>query len=350
MSMHVGELYGEHEIALRDIGAQVIGNVYGETLGTLGVMSPGLDKAVVDKILARPWGPNGQTFSQRVWGSQSALIETLEKEVTQGMIRGATTDQMAKRLTDIFGVTRSNARRLVITETAAFSVQGDLESYANLGVTSAEILEQPDCCPICQPLNGQEVLVSEIVAGVTVPPFHPYCRGTTIPLKVDGESLLLDDETYENDGVAGGKGTSLGSPKKMGMSFYDGSDDLRIWTRKVAPADGYYDVSIHGSSTGFGYVDAKGNWVDVSVSDLADSIKSMPSYSGEGIRLLSCSSGKLADGPAQHLANMLGVTVLAPTEDLYFWADGSMLMTDTEPMLPDEEEVGEWILFHQKKR
>ena len=61
-----------------------------------------------------------------------------------------------------------------------------------------EILETLDShtCEICQPLDGTVIPLAQYEPGVTVPPFHPNCRGTTCPhfADMDGERAARNAE------------------------------------------------------------------------------------------------------------------------------------------------------------
>lgn len=65
-----------------------------------------------------------------------------------------------------------------------------------------EIVETLDSrtCAVCQPLDGTVVPLSQYEPGVTVPPFHPNCRGTTCPHyeDMDGEraARTADGKVY----------------------------------------------------------------------------------------------------------------------------------------------------------
>lgn len=55
--------------------------------------------------------------------------------------------------------------------------------YKDLDVEMVEIIETLDShtCSICGGLDGTVIPISQYEPGVTVPPFHPNCRGTTAP-------------------------------------------------------------------------------------------------------------------------------------------------------------------------
>ncbi|MCR5142699.1 MAG: hypothetical protein K6C68_09265 [Ruminococcus sp.] len=81
----------------------------------------------------------------------------------------------------------------------------------------------------------------------------------------------------------------------------------------VKSDDNYYDIKAHGSPEA---VKIFGSLVDA--QGLARIIVMRGDYNGKTIRLLCCETGKLKDGTcfAKELSELLGVDVLAPTEDI----------------------------------
>ena len=59
---------------------------------------------------------------------------------------------------------------------------------------------------------------------------------------------------------------------------------------------------------------------------LAGIIESDTGYTGGPVRLLSCSAGALDEGIAQNLANKLGVEVIAPTDTLWIYKNGRLVI------------------------
>jgi hypothetical protein len=91
----------------------------------------------------------------------------------------------------------------------------------------------------------------------------------------------------------------------------------------VAGIHGYTDIVVHGNPWTFGTLSGP----DVSGGELGDLIRSLPGYDGSPIRLLACQAGMLDDGAAQHVADRLGVRVLAPTHTVHLeQVDGSVEM------------------------
>lgn len=159
-----------------------------------------LDNKAINAALSKPWTYDGETFSERIWKDRDKLKYSLEKILTQGIIRGDSPDKTARLISKETGTELRAARRLVLTESAAIAERASLESYKELGVDEIEILVTLDekTCGTCGPLDGGHFPRSESSIGINVPPFHPNCRCTTVP--------YFDDEfTAWTERVARGK-------------------------------------------------------------------------------------------------------------------------------------------------
>lgn len=201
-------LYGNQVDGIDDLLKGVVSNGY--TRGAFEVQKgiglgwdfTALNQKKLETLLSKPWTTDGRTFRDRCWANKADLVDTVNKELIQGMLRG---DPPAKIITAIqkqFGTSRYKARRLVHTETSYFNAVSKIQMYKDLGVDQIEIVETLDSrtCSICQPLDGTVIPLTQYEPGVTVPPFHPSCRGTTCPHydDMDGEraARTADGEVY----------------------------------------------------------------------------------------------------------------------------------------------------------
>lgn len=182
-------LYGNQVDGVDDLLKKLVSNGY--THGAfeiqkgigLGWDFTALNQKKLETLLSKPWTTDGRTFRDRCWVNKADLVDTVNKELLQGMLRG---DPPAKTITAIqkkFGTARYKARRLVHTETTYFNAVATKECYKDLDVEMVEIIETLDShtCSICGGLDGKVIPISQYEPGVTVPPFHPNCRGTTAP-------------------------------------------------------------------------------------------------------------------------------------------------------------------------
>lgn len=150
-----------------------------------------IDENVIEKVLARPWTLDKQTFSDRIWANKQALVNTVNTQITQMVMRGAAPDNTIKAIADRFKVSKSQAGRLVMTESAAFANEARKDCFKDLDVEKYVIVETLDgkTCDLCAQLDGKVYPMSEYAIGVTAPPFHPWCRGTTAPYFDDMDDI-----------------------------------------------------------------------------------------------------------------------------------------------------------------
>ena len=93
---------------------------------------------------------------------------------------------------------------------------------------------------------------------------------------------------------------------------------------------------------GYRFSRLEGLEANIVAEDVAEWIRVDPRYDCGKIRLLACSAGKYDDGAAQEISDILGVEVLAPTEDLYINYAGEYNVAKTKT-LSDMIFVGEAI-------
>lgn len=161
----------------------------------------GLDQAQIEKVLAKPWAADGYNFSERIWGNKNKLISEVHNELSRNIMLGAdpqkTIDSLAKKM----NTSKNNAGRLVMTEEAYFSSAAQKDCFESLGVEQYEIVATLDShtSDICRSLDGKHFPMKDYQPGVTAPPFHVYCRSTTVPYFDEqfdiGERAARDEET-----------------------------------------------------------------------------------------------------------------------------------------------------------
>ena len=143
----------------------------------------GLDDKRVTAVLSKPWAVDGRNFSERIWGNKEQLANTLQTELTQAFMRGDPRQQLIDTIQHKFNVSRSNAGRLVMTESAFFASASRYDNYKEMGVERYKIVATLDnhTSALCQSLDGDILRLSDWQIGSTAPPFHVRCRTTTVP-------------------------------------------------------------------------------------------------------------------------------------------------------------------------
>lgn len=167
-----------------------------------------IDDRKLQKVISKPWTTDGMTFSDRVWKSKNQMIGELHQQLTRTIIQGKAPDEAIKHMTKYLNDRTKNAKyqagRLVMTEQAFFSSAAQKEAFAELDVEEFEIVATLDShtSEICQEMDGKHFPMKDFEPGVTAPPFHVFCRSTTVPYFEDnygGERAARNedgDKTY----------------------------------------------------------------------------------------------------------------------------------------------------------
>lgn len=164
-----------------------------------------LDDKQIGKVINKPWAADGKNFSERIWGNRQKLVNELNQTLTQNIILGKDPQKAIDEIARKMNTSKVNAGRLVMTEEAFFNSAAQKDCFAELDVEMYEIVATIDShtSDICRGMDGKHFKMSEWQIGVTAPPFHVYCRTTTVPFFDDefdsvGERAArgADGETY----------------------------------------------------------------------------------------------------------------------------------------------------------
>ena len=155
-------LYGNQLDGLDSLLKKIAGDGYTQSAFAiqkgigLGWDITALNQKKLETLLSKPWTTDGRTFSDRIWSKKKELVGSVQKELTQGLLRGDSPQKITDAIKNRFNVSRYQAGRLVHTETTYFNAISTKQAYQDLGVEKIEILETLDShtCEICQPLDG----------------------------------------------------------------------------------------------------------------------------------------------------------------------------------------------------
>ncbi|MEV4659511.1 LamG-like jellyroll fold domain-containing protein [Micromonospora sp. NPDC049301] len=119
---------------------------------------------------------------------------------------------------------------------------------------------------------------------------------------------------------------AVGSAGASGrMVLMDSADVFAQNVTRTAQKPGWFDVVAHGSRKTVQLADK----TKIDHRTLARLIQNHPDYEGQGVRLLSCSTGAGPSCFAQNLANRMGVDVMAPDDTLWAGAAGTLRVGKT---------------------
>lgn len=204
IQQHLEALYGNHLDGMDAAMRKIYSDGYYQTAYELqkgfstGFDVQQIDGARLERLMSKPWAADGQNFSQRLWSDKDKLINNLQNELVQGLVRGDAQLKIVQSFSKRMNTSLSNAGRLIATESAYFASLGEKDSMKDLGVEQYEILATLDrrTSEICRSMDGKVFKMSEFKAGVTAPPLHPWCRSCTVPhiADLDGLRAARDDD------------------------------------------------------------------------------------------------------------------------------------------------------------
>ena len=231
-----------------------------------------LNQKQIDRVISKPWTLDKETFSDRIWNQKNALLAKVQTEMTQALLRGDAPDKAIDAIAKQFNVSKSQAGRLVMTESAYFASEAQKDCFDSLDVEKFEIVATLDSrtSEICQSLDGHVELMKNYKPGITAPPFHPWCRSTTVPYFEDnfGERAArgaggktqyvpsnMKYEEWKKTFVAEGKKTDAQASVEAKQiqpevrdyrkfknsddvnSYFTNDDDYKKWVEEVNPEE-----------------------------------------------------------------------------------------------------------------
>ena len=161
-----------------------------------------LDEKQISKVINKPWAADGKNFSERIWGNRQKLVNELNTTLTQNIILGKDPQKAIDDIAKKMNTSKVNAGRLVMTEEAFFSSAAQKDCFAELDVEMYEIVATLDShtSEICREMDGKVFPMSQWEVGVTAPPFHVWCRTTTVPAFEDEFDLVGERAARGEDG------------------------------------------------------------------------------------------------------------------------------------------------------
>lgn len=198
-----------------------------------------LDKNLVKRIVNKPWHIDGSDFSSSIWSNKAKLLGTLDKEISKMVLTGSSPEKTIRAIQQQLNVSKSNAQRLVLTESAYFTTRAQADSYSELGVELYEVVATLDkrTCDVCGSFDGKKYPLSEMEVGVNAPPFHPRCRCTTCPYDEDSDVFGVGTRAARDE-----NGKTVSVPGDMTyeewkQKFVDGSNKQYMFLNQLSLKD-----------------------------------------------------------------------------------------------------------------
>lgn len=138
----------------------------------LGVSFNAINENLIREAIKTKW--SGLSFSERIWEHRRRLAFAIKEELTKGLTRGDSLQDMSRIIADKFNTSYSNAIRLVRTESCWVMNEATVNNYKDNEIQQYEIMAFLDSktSKICRQMDGEVIDVKDAIAGVNMPPFH----------------------------------------------------------------------------------------------------------------------------------------------------------------------------------
>lgn len=158
-----------------------------------------VDKEKIQNLLKENWSGGGN-FSELIWKDREKLVKALDDIVMKGLATGDNYDKMSDKLAKRMDTSKSNAKRLIMTESARMENEGLLSYYERIGAKQLIFVATLDMktSEICRAMDGAIIPIEDAKIGLNVPPLHPYCRSVISPHyegNEPGDRVYRDVET-----------------------------------------------------------------------------------------------------------------------------------------------------------
>ena len=185
----IDNLYKNNEKQVTEALVDTYKTMYNEASVDLKASFNTVNEDLIREVVKTNW--SGLTFSDRIWEHRGKLKVALKEELSKGLIRGDSLQDISRLMTDRLNNSYSNAIRLVRTESCWIMNEATVNNYKNNGIKEYEFMAFLDkkTSPQCRELDGKRLYIDEARAGLNLPPLHPNCRSCIIPIT---EKVVID--------------------------------------------------------------------------------------------------------------------------------------------------------------
>ena len=140
-----------------------------------------IDDKEIEKILSNSW--SGLNFNKRLEINNEKIKEEIKKNVYKSLLTGEVSEKIKERNVELLGQGANQTKRLLRTETAAYSNEIEAKAANDCGINSYMFISIGDdhTCGNCLDLHGTTHTYNRRQVGYNYPPLHPNCRCIAIP-------------------------------------------------------------------------------------------------------------------------------------------------------------------------
>ena len=172
VNMALDNLYNKNEEMLTKAFIDLYTKFDNEASIDLGVSFNVINENLIREAIKTNW--SGLSFSERIWEHRRKLALTVKEELTKGLTRGESLQDISRIMADKLNNSYQNAMRLVRTESCFVMNEATINNYKNNDIKEYQIMAFLDnkTSKICRDMDGEVVNVKDAVVGKNMPPFH----------------------------------------------------------------------------------------------------------------------------------------------------------------------------------
>ena len=141
-----------------------------------------INENLIREAISNNW--SGLSFSERIWEHRRKLALTAKEELTKGLIRGDSLQDISRIMADKLNNSYNNALRLVRTESCFVMNEATINNYKDNGIKEYQFMAFLDkkTSKQCREMDNKIISIEDYKIGKNCPPLHPNCRSAIAPV------------------------------------------------------------------------------------------------------------------------------------------------------------------------
>ena len=182
VNIALDNLYNQNEELLTKAFIELYRRFDQEASIDLGASFNVINENLIREVISNNW--SGLSFSERIWEHRRKLALTVKEELTKGLTRGESLQDISRIIADKLDNSYSNALRLVRTESCFIMNEATINNYKENDIKKYQFMAFLDkkTSPQCRELDGKIINIDEYKVGLNCPPLHPNCRSAIAPV------------------------------------------------------------------------------------------------------------------------------------------------------------------------
>ena len=182
VNIALDNLYNKSEKEIAEGLKDVYKTMYQEASIDLGVSFNVINENLIREAIKANW--SGLSFSDRIWEHRRRLAFTIKGELTKGLIRGDSLQDISRIMADKLNNSYNNALRLVRTESCFVMNEATINNYKDNGIKEYQFMAFLDkkTSKQCREMDNKIISIEDYKVGKNCPPLHPNCRSAIAPV------------------------------------------------------------------------------------------------------------------------------------------------------------------------